>query len=91
MKAGGGASILSREPLEEEYQAHDENTREVGQMQKLGGVASSLTGHHVLSENQNSSNNCKGLEDMSLIRNQLVQIEQQQSNLMDLLQVCSKT
>ncbi|KAJ4877425.1 ARM repeat superfamily protein [Raphanus sativus] len=86
LKAGGGASILSREPLEEEYQAHDENTREVGQMQKLGGVASSLTGHHVLSENQNSSNNCKGLEDMSLIRNQLVQIEQQQSNLMDLLQ-----
>ncbi|KAJ0236374.1 HEAT repeat-containing protein [Hirschfeldia incana] len=87
LKAGGGASILSGEPLEKEYQAHDENTREVGQMQKLGGVASSLTGHHVLSENQNSTNNnCKGLEDMSLIRSQLVQIEQQQSNLMDLLQ-----
>ncbi|XP_009151379.1 TORTIFOLIA1-like protein 3 [Brassica rapa] len=69
-------------------------------MQKLGSVSSSGTGnlplsaanvvatghHHVLSENQNSSNNCKGFEDMSLIRSQLVQIEQQQSNLMDLLQ-----
>ncbi|KAF8112598.1 hypothetical protein N665_0063s0084 [Sinapis alba] len=66
-------------------------------MQKLGSVSSSLTGnlplsavatghHHILSENQNSSNNCKGVEDMSLIRTQLVQIEQQQSNLMDLLQ-----
>ncbi|CAF2087479.1 unnamed protein product [Brassica napus] len=69
-------------------------------MKKLGSVSSSVTGnlplsaatvvatghHHVLSENQNSSNNCKGFEDMSLIRSQLVQIEQQQSNLMDLLQ-----
>ncbi|KAG2240017.1 hypothetical protein Bca4012_067668 [Brassica carinata] len=96
LKAGGGARVLSDEPLEEEYQAHDENTREAGQMQKLGGVASSLDiqasgvamaiGHHVLSENQNSNSNCKGLEDVSLIRSQLVQIEQQQSNLMDLLQ-----
>ncbi|KAF8088032.1 hypothetical protein N665_0557s0032 [Sinapis alba] len=87
LKSGGGASIPSGEPFEEEYQAHDENTTEEGQMQKLAGVASSLTGHHhVLSENQNSSNNCKGLEDVSLIRSQLVQIEQQQSNLMDLLQ-----
>ncbi|KAJ4897414.1 ARM repeat superfamily protein [Raphanus sativus] len=99
-KAGG-------EPLEEEYHHdHNENTKEVSQsnhekMQKLGSVASSVSGgltlsaatvvatvghHHVLSENQNSGNNCKGFEDMSLIRSQLVQIEQQQSNLMDLLQ-----
>ncbi|KAF3543779.1 hypothetical protein DY000_02006048 [Brassica cretica] len=93
-KAGG-------EPLAEEYHEHNQNTKEVSQsnhekMQKLGSVGSSLTGnpplsaatghHHVLSENRNSSNNCKGFEDMSLIRSQLVQIEQQQSNLMDLLQ-----
>ncbi|KAJ0231359.1 TORTIFOLIA1-like protein 3 [Hirschfeldia incana] len=90
-KAGG-------EPLKEEYHDHnDENAKEVNQsnqekMQKLGSVAAGsvsgativATGHHVLSENQN--NNCKGFEDMSLIRSQLVQIEQQQSNLMDLLQ-----
>ncbi|KAJ4877413.1 ARM repeat superfamily protein [Raphanus sativus] len=82
LKAGGGASILSGEPLEEEYHTHNENTTEEGQMQKLGGGASS----HVLSENKSSSNNCRGSEDMSLIRSQLVQIEQQQSNLMDLLQ-----
>ncbi|CAH8353980.1 unnamed protein product [Eruca vesicaria subsp. sativa] len=76
-KAGGGG-----EPLEEESLEHNENTKEVSysnqeKMQKLGSV--------VLSENQNSFN-CQGFEDMSLIRSQLVQIEQQQSNLMDLLQ-----
>ncbi|CAN7024569.1 unnamed protein product [Brassica oleracea var. botrytis] len=96
LNAGVGASVRCGEPLEEEHHHHNENTIEAGQMQKLGGDASSLdiqasgvtmaTGHYVLSENQNSSNNCKGLEDMSLIRSQLVQIEQQQSNLMDLLQ-----
>ncbi|VVB17722.1 unnamed protein product [Arabis nemorensis] len=98
-----GASIPTGAPLAEERHAHNENTKETShsnyeKMQKLGGVASTLTGnippssgatmatgHHVMSENQNSRN-CKGLEDMSLIRNQLVQIEQQQSNLMDLLQ-----
>ncbi|KAJ4870388.1 ARM repeat superfamily protein [Raphanus sativus] len=99
-KAGG-------EPLEEEeYHDHNENTKEVSQsnqekMQKLGSVASSVSGgltlsaatmvatvehHHVLSENHNNGNNCKGFEEMSLIRSQLVQIEQQQSSLMDLLQ-----
>ncbi|KAL1203898.1 TORTIFOLIA1-like protein 3 [Cardamine amara subsp. amara] len=95
----GGASIPIGVPLED---GHNENAKETShsshdKMQKLGGVSSSLTshipppsatmaaGHHVLSENQNS-NNCKGLEDISQIRNQLVQIEQQQSNLMDLLQ-----
>ncbi|KAG5382089.1 hypothetical protein IGI04_033559 [Brassica rapa subsp. trilocularis] len=88
---GGGASVLCGEPLEEEHYHHNENTNEAShsnheKIQKLGSVASSLTGDHVLSENKNSSNNCKGLEDMSLIRSQLIQIEQQQSNLMDLLQ-----
>lgn len=103
-KAGG-------EPLEEEeYHDHNENTKEVSQsnqekMQKLGSVASSVSGgltlsaatmvatvehHHVLSENHNNGNNCKGFEEMSLIRSQLVQIEQQQSSLMDLLQVAMK-
>jgi hypothetical protein len=38
-------------------------------------------------ENQHS--NHKEPEDLSLIRNQLVQIERQQSSLLDLLQVCS--
>ncbi|CAH8392821.1 unnamed protein product [Eruca vesicaria subsp. sativa] len=76
---------------EEEYQHHKENTSEASQSnkektEKVGSVVSSLTGDHVLSENKNSSNNCKGIEDMSLIRSQLVQIEQQQSSLMDLLQ-----
>lgn len=97
----GGAIIPTGLPVE------DENAKETSHSshnttQKLGGVSSSLTGnippsgatmatgHHVLSENPNSSN-CKGLEDISLIRNQLVQIEQQQANLMELLQVCSKT
>uniref|UniRef100_A0A1J3D1K9 Microtubule-associated protein TORTIFOLIA1 n=1 Tax=Noccaea caerulescens TaxID=107243 RepID=A0A1J3D1K9_NOCCA len=69
--------------------------------QRILSVETSLTGnippsgetimgtaghHHVLSENHNSIINCKGLEDISLLRSQLVQIEQQQSNLMDLLQ-----
>ncbi|CAA7035046.1 unnamed protein product [Microthlaspi erraticum] len=97
---GGGAVFPTGEPLEveeEQHHSHDENTKEAMQ-QRIGSVESSLTyniplsgettmatGHHVLSENQNSSN-CKGLEDISLLRNQLVQIEQQQSNLMDLLQ-----
>ncbi|EOA13118.1 hypothetical protein CARUB_v10026129mg [Capsella rubella] len=95
----GGASIPTNVSLEDE---HNENAMETShvshdRMQKLGGVSSSLignippsgatvaSGHHVLSENPNTSN-CKGLEDISLIRNQLVQIEQQQANLMDLLQ-----
>ncbi|KAH0908836.1 hypothetical protein HID58_032157 [Brassica napus] len=84
LNAGGGASVLCGEPLEEEHHHHNENTKEADHSnhEKM----QSLTGDHVLSENQNSSNNCKGLEDMSLIRSQLVQIEQQQSNLMDLLQ-----
>ncbi|ESQ31661.1 hypothetical protein EUTSA_v10003887mg [Eutrema salsugineum] len=91
----GGASLLTGEVIEEEHHPHNENTKEASHSNhKLSGVASPsiqasgatmATGHHVLSENQNSRN-CKGLEDISLIRNQLVQIEQQQSNLMDLLQ-----
>ncbi|CAH2043819.1 unnamed protein product [Thlaspi arvense] len=94
-KAGGASSIPTCEPLEEEHHSHNENTKEAshsnhdtvhGNILPSSG-ATTATGHHhhVLSENQNSSN-CKGLEDISLIRNQLVQIEQQQSNLMDLLQ-----
>lgn len=103
-KAGGASIPTGAPLEDKQHHDHNENTKESShsnheKTQKLGGVASSLpgntppsgatmaTGHHVLSENQNSSN-CKGFEDMSLIRNQLVQIEQQQSNLMDLLQVC---
>lgn len=98
-KSGGGASFPTGEPLEEEqHHSHNENTKEAMQ-QRIASVETSLpgnippsgetmgTGHHVLSENHNSIN-CKGLEDISLLRSQLVQIEQQQSNLMDLLQVC---
>ena len=38
---------------------------------------------------ENQDSNHKEPEDLSLIRNQLVQIERQQSSLLDLLQVCS--
>lgn len=38
---------------------------------------------------ENHHTNHKECEDLSLIRNQLVQIERQQSSLLDLLQVCS--
>ncbi|CAN8251874.1 unnamed protein product [Cochlearia groenlandica] len=83
----GGENVLNGELLEEEHQAHDENAKEASHsnVNITPYGATMVAGHHVLSENQNS-NNCKGFEDMSLIRNQLVQIEQQQSNLMDLLQ-----
>ncbi|KFK27988.1 hypothetical protein AALP_AA8G457100 [Arabis alpina] len=89
----GGASIPTSAPLEEERHAHNENTKESSHSNyetRTSNIpppsgATMATGHHVLSENQNSRN-CKGLEDMTQIRNQLVQIEQQQSNLMDLLQ-----
>ncbi|XP_010444108.1 PREDICTED: microtubule-associated protein TORTIFOLIA1-like [Camelina sativa] len=101
-KAGGASIPTNVSLEDERHCDHNENVNETShsshdRMQKLGGVSSSLignvppsgattaTGHHVLSENPNSSN-CKGLEDISLIRNQLVQIEQQQANLMDLLQ-----
>ncbi|KAL9284325.1 TORTIFOLIA1-like protein 3 [Arabidopsis thaliana] len=101
-KAGGASIPTGVSLEDEQHCDHDENAKETSHsshntVQKLGGVSSSLngnippsgatmvTGHHVLSENPNS-NNCKGLEDISLIRNQLVQIEQQQANLMDLLQ-----
>ncbi|XP_013609188.1 PREDICTED: microtubule-associated protein TORTIFOLIA1-like [Brassica oleracea var. oleracea] len=86
LKAGGGASVPSGEPLLENENTNEASHSNHEKIQKLGSVASSLTGDHVLSENKNSSSHCKGLEDMSLIRSQLVQIEQQQSNLMDLLQ-----
>lgn len=104
-KAGGASIPIGAPLEDDQHRDHNENAKETShsshdKMQKLGGVSSSITGHiplssatmatghHVLSENQNS-NNCKGLEDITLIRNQLLQIEQQQANLMDLLQVCS--
>lgn len=103
-KAGGDSIPMGAPLEEERHAHHENvketSHSNHEKMHKLGGVATTLagnvppssgatmaTGHHVMSENQNSRN-CKGLEDMSLIRNQLVQIEQQQSNLMDLLQVC---
>ncbi|XP_010547801.1 PREDICTED: microtubule-associated protein TORTIFOLIA1-like [Tarenaya hassleriana] len=96
-----GASVSTAVTVDEERQ-QDENVKESGQthhekVQRSGGTRSlsypppsgessryaAATGH-VMSENQNIK--FKGFEDLALIRNQLVQIEQQQSSLMDVLQ-----
>ncbi|XP_010550638.1 PREDICTED: microtubule-associated protein TORTIFOLIA1-like isoform X2 [Tarenaya hassleriana] len=83
-----GTSIPSIAPVDEES-GHGEKTKEPSRTYHKGSrcAAAPATGH-VLSESQKS--NCKGFEDLSLIRNQLVQIEQQQSSLMDVLQSSSQ-